>query len=37
LIEKGLIGEEEYLNRLRLLANEELARYQESHPGVTFG
>lgn len=36
LIEKGVITEEEYLERLRLFANEELARYEDSHPEVTF-
>ncbi|MEH2525854.1 MULTISPECIES: hypothetical protein [unclassified Bradyrhizobium] len=29
LIEKGIITEEEYLERMRLAANEELARYEE--------
>ena len=36
LIEKGIITEEEYVEAVRLGANEELARYQSLHPGITF-
>lgn len=36
LIKKGLITEAEYLEELRLAMNDELARHQDSHPGVTF-
>jgi hypothetical protein len=36
LISKGVFTEEEYIEAVRLSANEELARYQADHPGVTF-
>jgi hypothetical protein len=36
LIAKGFITEEEYLEAVRLGANEELARHQDLHPGITF-
>lgn len=36
LIQKGIITPEEYIEAMRLGANEELARYQELHPGLTF-
>jgi hypothetical protein len=36
LIDKGIITEEEYLEAMRLGANEELARYQSLYPKVTF-
>ena len=36
LIAKGLIAEAEYLEAIRVQMNEELAQYQERHPGVTF-
>jgi hypothetical protein len=36
LIEKGIIREPEYLERLRLFANLELARYETIHKPLTF-
>jgi len=36
LIRKGIITEAEYLEELRLAMNDELARYQDAHPPVTF-
>ena len=36
LIVKGVITAEEYLEAIRLGANEELARHEDLHPGVTF-
>jgi len=36
LIEKGIITEEEYLERLRLAMNEELSRHQDVNAPVTF-
>jgi hypothetical protein len=36
LIEKGIITEEEYIERVRLALNDELAGREENHPGVKF-
>lgn len=36
LIDKGIITEEEYVERVRLAMNEELARYEDKHPRVKF-
>lgn len=36
LMAKGVITEAEYVEAMRLGANEELARYQQLHPGMTF-
>lgn len=36
LMDRGIITNEEYLEALRLWANEELARHQDLHPGVNF-
>lgn len=36
LIEKGFITEEEYVERMRLALNDELAGRQDKYPGVTF-
>lgn len=36
LIDKGVITEEEYIESVRLAMNEEVARYQTLHPGMTF-
>jgi len=36
LISKGLITQEEYIEHMRLGANEELARRQDENPGLTY-
>lgn len=36
LIRKGIITEAEYLEEIRLAMNDELARYQDTYPKVTF-
>lgn len=36
LIEKGIVTEEEYAERVRLALNDELAGREEKHPGVKF-
>lgn len=36
LIEKGIITEDEYMEAVRLVANNEVWRYQQLHPGVKF-
>lgn len=36
LVNKGIITEAEYLEAMRLWANNELALYQERHPRMTF-
>lgn len=36
LIEKGIITEEEYAERVRLALNDELAGREDKHPGVKF-
>ena len=36
LVDKGLFTLEEYMEYLRLAMNEEVAREQDAHPGITF-
>jgi hypothetical protein len=36
LIEKGIITEAEYLERMRLFVNHELAGYEAKHPPIHF-
>jgi len=36
LVEKGIFTKEEYFESLRLAMNNELARYEACHPGMTF-